>query len=262
METSPRKDGAYHLEELQAKPSSRRTRFILGIVLLLFFLLLLVAVYLKSPYAKIRAIAVKGATGLSASMLISDAQIKVGENLFLVSGSAVSQRLTEDFPIIKRVVLSRNLLQQSVQLVVEEKKIAGILDSGGSLYRLLSDGTVLDRDQEAVGINLPIITTVKPLTVNLGSPVNDPSVILLCHELSSIPASYLNSFSEFHLQPWQGTTAILAYSKDGFEVRMPIASLVSSLKLYLSIHAKLLQLHRKPGLIDLFNSHTGIYTPF
>ncbi len=250
------------MDDSQTKANSGRGRWILGSILLLFFLLLLVAVYLKSPYAKIRTIQVQGATGLSSSMLISDAQISVGENLFLVSGSAVQERLTEDFPIIKRVIMKRNLIQQNVDLLVVEKKIAGILDSGGSLYRLLSDGTVLDRDQEAVGINLPIITTVKPLAVNLGSPVNDPSVILLCHELSSIPAFYLSSFSEFHIQPWQGSTAILAYSKDGFEVRMPLTSLASSLKLYSSIHAKLLQLHRKPGLIDLFSSKTGLYTPF
>ena len=257
-----RKEVASKLEATPAKQTSLRFRWILGVILLVFFLLLMAAAYLQSPYAKVRSVVVQGASDMSSSMLVNDTKIQIGENLFAVSGQTVAQRLLEDFPIIKSVTMHRELLQQRIVIVIQEKKIAGILESGGVLYRLLSDGTVLDRDPEAVGINLPIITTTAAVTVNLGSQVGDPSVIQLCQELSHLSPAALSSFSELHLEPWQGSTAILAYTKDGFEVRMALNALRSSLLLYDSIHSKLLQLHMQPGLIDLFSSKTGIYTPY
>ena len=238
-----------------------RFRWLLGIGLLVLFLLLLAAVYLESPYVKVRSVVVQGATGLS-NQLIADVNINAGANMFTVNSRLVANRLLADFPILKTVSVRRNLIRQQIIIVVQEKKVAGLLDSGGVLYRLLSDGTVIDTDPEGVGVNLPIITTATPLTVNLGVPVSDPDIVTLCQEFIQIPTETLSSFSEFHLEIWRGSTAVLAYGQDGFEVRMPLTSLASSLRLYASIHSKLLQLHRKPGLIDLISNKEGIYTPF
>lgn len=250
------------MDRAQTEQKSTRNRWILGMILLVFFLFLLIAVYLRSPYAKIRSLHAVGAPDLAAGMLFKDVNLSIGENLFTVSGQAVSYRLLADFPILSSVQLQRNILQQSITLVLHEKKVAGILDNNGSLYRLLSDGTVLDQDPAAVGINLPIISSADRVAVTIGERLQNAAVLVLLQQMSQMSANSLDMFSEFHIEPWQGTTAILGYTKDGFEVRMSIDSVAASVRLFLGIHAKLLQMHAKPGLIDLFSSQTGVYTPY
>jgi len=246
----------------EARASGQRRRVIFTLFVMLFFGALLIAVYVRSPFAIVRSVVVTGEQNVPVQSLLRDSGIYVGENLFKVPTQQAQVRLKEDFPILAHVSIARSFLSQVVTIKVNERALAGILAVDGVLYRVLADGTVLDRDPTGVGVNAPIITTSYRLNISLGQPVSVPAIRSLCSQLPALPSFETAQLSELHVEDYQARPTVLAFTRDGFEVRMPVAGLESSLQLYVAIHSKLTASHVAPGLIDLMNSQEAVYKPF
>lgn len=240
----------------------RRRSVVLTAAILVFFLLVLAAAYIESPLSKVRTVRVSGNSGIPSGQLIRDSGIQAGENQFQIPVQGVQSRILADFPIIKSVSIRRNLLSRTVTIQVREKTVAGILEANGTLYQVLADGTVLNRDPAGVGVNLPILSTTLPISVSLGQRIKNPGLLALCRELPSLSPSDLESLSQLSVQPIQGRLSVLAFTRDGFEIEMPIGHLGRSLRLYEAIRKKLGELGVPPGLIDLLTSRTGVYRPY
>ena len=240
----------------------RRHRMTYTIWIVAFFIAVSVAIYIRSPLADIKDITVQGAINLSVADIIQDSGMSVGESLLSVSNAKTTNRLLSDYPILKSVVVNRNFITQTVTIHVKEKTIAGILAAGGSLYRVLTDGTVLDRDPTGLGVSAPIITTFFPVIVSLGERLTDPSLLQIFAQLPYLPAADANQLSELHVEDYQGTQDILAFTRDGFEIRMPTTNMVRSMQLYDVIHQKIQQAHVAPGLINVMNGDEAVYQPY
>ncbi|MCY0874835.1 MAG: FtsQ-type POTRA domain-containing protein [Firmicutes bacterium] len=239
-----------------------RNRIFFTLFILIFFIAVLLVVYLRSPFALVKSVAVQGAQSVSPQEILSDSGITVGENLFQVEPNRTQNRLLEDFPILSAVTVTRSFTQQSIVIRLRERSLAGILAADGSLYQILADGTVLDRDPAGVGASEPIITTAMPVSISLGQRVNNPALLSLCEQLPKLPSAYTSPLSELHIEMYNGSPVIMAFTRDGFEVRMPVTGLAASLRLYYAVHSKLVASHVAPGLVDLMSGQEAVYKPF
>ncbi len=232
------------------------------ILIVIFFLAILFAIYMESPLAKVKSISVSGAVNMESSVLIHDTGIVVGENLYQLPILQAEDRLLSNFPMVSSVSIQRNFLEQKVVIVVRERKVAGLLEANGSFYTILADGTILQKDTTGVGMQGPIISTTSPLTLSLGSKVTDPGLLALCSQLPTIPQSERAELSELHVQTVAGQQEIMAFTRDGFELLLPLHQLARSLQLYQSIHSKLISMGLAPGIINFISSGQGVYQPY
>ncbi len=242
--------------------TTRRRRMAFAAWIIVFFVGISIAVYIRSPLAKVKAIVVQGAVNLSVSQILNDTGITVGESLFQVPATSAEHRLLADYPILYQAVSKRNFISQKVIISLREKVVAGILAVNGTLYRILTDGTVLDKDTTGVGVSAPIITTSSPVSVSLGEKLTDPSLLSICSQLPGLPLSVAQQLSELQVENFQENAVILAFTRDGYEIRMPVQGIAGSMALYEDIHQKLLRQHIAPGLIDVMNGHTAVYQPY
>ena len=248
------------LAELPSRAHKRRALH--AVFVIIFFLAVSIVVYVRSPLALVRTIHVSGASDIPTPFILRDTGIAVGQNLFELSVGDAAQRLLADFPVLKSAVIARNFLSQSVSIRLQERAIAGILVAQGNLYEVLADGTILTQDSAGYGINRPLITTTDRIQVSLGTKLTDPSLLAVCKQLPLISDRDLSQISELHVMSFQGEPSILAFTKDHFEIRMPIDGIASSLRLYDAIHQRLIHQHAAPGLVNLLGGGMGVYQPF
>lgn len=232
------------------------------ILIMIFFLAVLFAIYMESPLAKVKQIAIIGSGNIESTVLIRDSEIVVGQNLYQMPILSIENRLLTDFPMLDRVNIKRNFMEQKVIIDVKERKLAGLLEADGSFYTILADGTVLQKDTTGTGIQGPIISTTAPLSISLGSKVTDPGLLALCAQLPEVPQSERASLSELHVQTLDSQEEIVAFTRDGFELFIPLHQLVHALHLYQAIHAKLIAMGVAPGIIDFISSGQGVYQPY
>ncbi len=243
-------------------PANYKRRITYTLLILIFFILVLFAIYIRSPLATVKTVRVTGAADIAAALLIRDTGIKDGQNLFKVPVAGAQQRLLADFPLLLSARIERNFLRRSVTIVVVERSVAGLLEANGGFYTVLADGTVLENDSAGVGVNKPILSTSQPLSISLGSKLQNSGLLSICRQLPGIPSAEVAQLSELHVEPMNGRLSILAFTRDGFEIRMPISHIRASLALYDAIRRKLALLHVGPGMVDLISSQNGVYKPY
>lgn|GEM_PF-6606248 len=246
----------------ETAPINYRRRITYTVLILIFFMLLLFAVYIRSPLATVKTVRVKGAVDIAAALLIHDTGIQDGQNLFKVPTASAQQRLLADFPLLRSARIERNFLKQSVTIVVAERAVAGLLEANGGFYTVLADGMVLENNSAGIGVNKPILSTSQALSISLGSKLQNPGLLSICRQLPNIPSAQVAQLSELHVEPVNGRLSILAFTRDGFEIRMPISHIRASLTLYNEIRRKLALMHVGPGMIDLISNQNGVYKPY
>ncbi len=230
--------------------------------ILIFFMLVLFAVYIRSPLATVKTVRVTGAPDIAAALLIRDTGIQAGQNLFKVPIAAAEHRLLADFPLLRSARIERNFFRRSVTIVVAERSVAGLLEANGGFYTVLTDGMVLENNTTGIGVSKPILSTSQPLSISLGSKLQNPGLLAVCRQLPGVPLAEVAQLSELHVEPMNGQLGILAFTRDGFEIRMPIGHIRASLALYDAIRRKLALMHVGPGLVDLISSKNGVYKPY
>ncbi len=246
----------------QTPEKAHKRRIVFSVFVLIFFLFISFVVYIRSPLARVQKIAVSGANDIATSFILHDTGIAVGQNLFALSPGNAKRSLLSDFPILQNAVITRDFWTRSVSIRLTEHTIAGILVANGNLYEVLADGTILTQDPAGYGVNRPLITTSDHINVGLGMRLTNPSLLAVCKQMPSIPENDLAQLSELHVMMYEGQPSILAFTKDQFEIRMPIHHIASSLALYDAIHQRLINQHAAPGLINLLGGGLGVYQPF
>lgn len=247
---------------VEVATSKRSHRFFYLIFIFLFLLSAAVVTYLKSPLSVVKSIQISGTIDVPASLVARDLGIQVGDNLWQISTATAEHRILSDFPIVQSVDVTRSFVTQTVRVVITQKRLVGILDANHTFYQILSDGTVLTQDPTGIGANAPILSVTGNLSVSPGMRVTNPGLLALCHTIENVPAGLISPFSEFNVEPYLGKLAIVGYTKDHFEVLLPIDRLAAALQMFEAIHAKLLSSKVAPGLIDLISSQEGVYKPY
>ncbi|MCY0869069.1 MAG: FtsQ-type POTRA domain-containing protein [Firmicutes bacterium] len=239
-----------------------RVRAVSAVLVVLFFFVILFAVYVQSPLAKVQAVRVRGASDLTRSELLADAGIHVGQSLLELAIAAAKRRLLRDFPVLSSVRIESDGWTRVVTIRVTQRPLAGLLAASGSLYQVLQDGLVLQKDPTGVAADVPIISTGFTIDVSLGQVLDNSALIALCEQLPGIPRGDLADIASLHVVDQAGTYGVEAFTDDGFLVSMPVRNLLRSLKLFLAIHSKLVAHDIAPGVITILSDGRGTYQPF
>jgi cell division protein FtsQ len=227
-------------------------------LIVLFFFILLIAIFLESPLSKIRSITVSGASQVQVRDILNDSGLEVGESIWKVHGGEVEQRILSKLPLIQKVDVQTHFLTGHVELAVAEKSFAAVYISNAKLFRVLNDGTIFDQIPLGSAIDKPIISADKMEEVNVGEKLQNPQLITLCGEIDKLPPSILQMVSEVHVNTDDTWTVFM---KDGNEVILPSGTLEKNLKPYPDYKKQLEDKKMPPGTIHIYNG-TPVYHPY
>lgn len=230
-------------------------------LILIFFAVIAGVAYMRSPFSEIQSVRVAGAADLSAGQILQDSGVRAGENILKVSAAAVANRLLADFPLLSAVTVRRDFFRRAVVISVRERRLAGILAADGALYEVLANGVVVGRDPSGAGVNRPIITIAAPLSISLGARVTQPDLLSVCRQLPAVAPADQASLSSLDVDG-AGPGTLLAFTRDGFEIRMPVANLARSLRLFYAVHQRLVAARVAPGLVDIMANGQALYKPY
>ncbi|SHF49556.1 cell division protein FtsQ/DivIB [Ornithinibacillus halophilus] len=213
------------LKQARKKKANRRLIFYLSI----FFFLVSIIVYLQTPLSHIKTITVNGNSFMSEEQVLTQSEISIGKNIWMVDLEASSNKLTEN-PIIKKVEVSRNLPWGITIEVLEHEHVA-YFERDNQYYPLLSNGTIISTNE----ISTP--DGYAPIMINF---TEDEYLYRMTEELNLLSTSILDLISEIHWNPSEGMkNKILLYMNDGFMVEGTIRGFSDKMNVYPSIVSQL-----------------------
>ena len=111
----------------------------------------------RSPLVHARTIRVHGASHLTRSDVLGEAQIAVGVNVFMLDARAAERRLEAD-PWVADATISKHL-PSTLVVDIQERSPVAVMESAGLLRLVAGDGTLLDA--AAQGVSLPLIASAE-----------------------------------------------------------------------------------------------------
>lgn len=207
-------------------------------LLFLFFSLIAIVVYVKSPLSHVKNIIVKGNEEYSNNEILEKAGITKKNNIWQIKGQVIAAEL-ERLQEIKKASV-KILWPNSVIIQVKENKRMAYLKRDALFYPVLDNGTVLSNGQSNLPVNAPVL-----IDFNEGTVLSEMVI-----ELKELPEEILNSISEIRYTPNKTDKYhISSYMNDGFEVSATIRSYADKMSHYPSIISQLD--FNKKGIIDL-----------
>lgn len=197
--------------------ASRRARWLALAAVLILSQVALVHWLATSPRFAITHVEIAGLSQLSDAEVRAAAGIEAGQNLFRLDPEAVALRL-QRLPRVRRVDVIRSLPNR-VTLLVEERRPFALAVSGGRLYWLDEEGTVLGPELRAVTPELPVLTGFGRSGSGDGTPSAERSraAVALLRTLLRTAGSLAETVSEIDAGRPDGP---VLYTVDGIEVRL------------------------------------------
>ena len=123
-----------------------------------------------SLFFKINTISVKGDNVYSDKMVTEKSGIEFGSNLFRVSQTKISEKLSKDLPYIEEVTLERKLPDTLIINVKATREVAAIASKGGFVL-IDKTGKVLDKDASILRENVAMLSNVKATEIIEGEKI-------------------------------------------------------------------------------------------
>ncbi|CAJ1001975.1 MULTISPECIES: cell division protein FtsQ/DivIB [Bacillales] len=227
-----------HVKEQRPKRRvNRKLVFLLG----LFFLIILVIVFIRSPYSKVQQIQVYGNDIYPAEQVVKNSGLVIGMQFLNVWESDVRTSL-KPLEGIKDVSVERSF-PGVIRLHVEEyRRVAFWNGPDGSRYPLLENGRVLKQ------VNFANRVVDRPLISSWSAPELLPQ---LAKALAKLSPGVLGEISDITLTPTAyDKQRVTLYMRDGNEVRSVLHKLDSMLNWYPTIAKELPQ--GVKGVLSLF----------
>lgn len=222
------------LKEQRKRKTNRRLIFLISV----FFLLILLIIYFQSPLSHVNKINVGGNKTISDETIIKQSGLTKKTNVWKVNKEETAAKI-KSIPEVKKASVKITFPNSIVIEITEHAKIAYI-SNGKKLYPVLENGKVLNKQQDNLVTNIPILTDFKK-----GNILNE-----MVEQLQQLPEEILNSISEIHYDPKKTDNYhITLYMNDGFEVSATMRTLASKIIYYPSIVSQLNP--NVKGIIDL-----------
>lgn len=155
--------------EQQRRRANRRQRFFHAVGRILFIGILVAAAILAlTIFFKVNTISVEGAMRYSAEEIVTNMDVREGDNLYLWNKVKVSNALMERLPYLESVQIRRHL-PDTLVVTVTECTAAVAVPSDGGYYYLSRYGKVLE--QNAADGGLPVVTGVTLTDVQPGQVI-------------------------------------------------------------------------------------------
>ncbi|KYD08152.1 cell division protein FtsQ/DivIB [Heyndrickxia sporothermodurans] len=222
------------LKEQRKRKTNRRLILLISV----FFLLILLIIYFQSPLSHVNKIKVEGNKTISDESIIQKSGLSRRTNVWKVNKEETAAKV-ESIPEVKKASVKIVFPNSIVVNITEHAKIAYI-SNGKKLLPVLGNGSVLNKQQDDILTNIPILTSFKK-----GKFLNE-----MVDQLKQLPDEILNSISEIHYDPKKTDNYhITMYMNDGFEVSATMRTLASKIIYYPSIVSQLDP--KEKGIIDL-----------
>lgn len=226
-------------QQLPKRRSNRKLLFLL----VLFFLSVLIVIFIRSPYSKVREVQVYGNDIYTKEQIAKSSGIVPGMQFLNVWEKHVGQNL-KPMEGISDVTVTR-VFPGVIELHVSEyKRVAFWTSPDGNRYPLLENGTVLKQ------IDFSDRVVDRPLIRSWASPELLPQ---LGKALETLSSAVLSEISDISLTPTAyDKQRVTLYMRDGNEVHSVIYQLAKKLVWYPSIVKELP--HGDKGILYLLES--------
>ncbi len=150
------------VRSINKKKMSRRRKLKKHILTILLAVVVMCVglVLVFSLFFKINTVTISGDKVYSDKMVTDKSGIEIGENLFKINETKLSEKLSKDLPYIKSVTIERKLPDTIIINVTAAKEVAAITTKKG--FVLLDEtGKVLDKNASILKENVAVINNVK-----------------------------------------------------------------------------------------------------
>lgn len=209
------------LKEHRKKKANKR----LIIYMSVFFLLILITIYLQSPYSEIKKVTIKGNYYVEENIIIQKSELTPGKSMWGFQSHFIEKRLNE-LPYIESTDVTR-ILPNEVVIQVKEFEPAAYIKKDNGFIPVLQNGETL-----------PIISN---RTLRLDAPIivgfneKKGEVKLIADQIDRLPTTINRRISELHKEKLNGQSLIKVYTTDQFIVIAPFKQFSEKMMLYPSI---------------------------
>lgn len=144
------------LKAKQRKKRRRKKQAVAVLVLIITVSIITLAVLSLTVFFKTNEIKINGSNTYTAEEIISAAEISIGDNLFLLSESKISQRLQKKLPFINEVKLEK-ILPDKLNIKIKETQEEILFANGTKMYSADKSGKII-KEYTAVPENIIMVT--------------------------------------------------------------------------------------------------------
>lgn len=217
----------------------RRLAQRMGIVIGLFTVVLVVALYFATPISHISTIKVTGNQALSVNQLSAMTGIKRGNSIYKVRGreKAIAKRVVAKNARIKQIRLS--ITHMNVLTIhVSEYRTAGYVPANGYYRVALESGVVTNEHQTQPTGSYPVYDKFNSQT----------KLAAMIKQYAKLPQKIKSGISEIQFKPSKANPErIHLFMNDGNEVYASLSTFATKMAYYPSIAAKM----KTSGVVNL-----------
>lgn len=233
-----------NVKKIRNKRLYRRLTLIISI----FMIAILIALYFVSPLSKLGAITVSGNQDIASQNIIQQSHLVKGDSLWgqFNDRKLCEEKIERQLPRVKKASISLSGLN-SFKITVEEYKVVALEASNGEYHPILENGKILSEKTSAPESDLPIFANFK-----------DQSIIKnLMDSYNQLPENIKENISEIRYSPSKVNKELVnLHMKDTNIVIVNISQMVEKMAYYDKVASQM----EKHGTIDM---EVGIFSyPF
>ncbi|WP_062197773.1 cell division protein FtsQ/DivIB [Massilibacterium senegalense] len=209
------------LKEHRKKKANRRLLLYMSI----FFLLILLTIYLQSPYSEIKKITIKGNYYVNEGLIIQKSGLHSGKNMWGFQATFIEKRVNE-IPYIETTTVSRKLPNE-IRIIVKEFEPTAYIKGDKGFIPVLQNGETLPSiSNRSLKLDAPII---------VGFNEKKEDVPLVAEQITKLPTTINRRVSEIHRIEVNGQVLLKVYTTDQLIVIAPFSDFAEKMMLYPSI---------------------------
>ncbi len=210
--------------------------------LFLFFILIAIIAYLKSPISKVTEIEITGENLLLTKDIYDKANIQQNMQYFFIKTSTLEEKLLE-LREVNKVKVSKEFPGKLKIEITEFKPIAVLLLKSENIVPLLENGFLLENNSQY--FNLPLITKWQ----------DEELLPILAEQLKGIEPDVFEQISEIQQNPQASNQhRVLIFTKEGYKIHTSLDYLSKKLNLYPTIIDNLSEKESNIGELYLLES--------
>lgn len=233
-----------NIKKIRNKRLYRRLTLIISI----FVVAIVIALYFVSPLSKLGAITVTGNQSVDSQKIIQQSKLVEGDSLWgqFNDRKIYEEKIERQLPRIKKASISLNGIN-SFKIAVEEYKIIALESSNGEYHPILENGKILSEKSSTPESGLPIFANFKDQTI----------IKNLMNSYNQLPENIKQNISEIRYSPSNVNKELVNLQmKDTNVVIVNISQMVEKMAYYDKVASQM----DKHGTVDM---EVGIFSyPF
>ncbi|MBP2635142.1 MAG: ftsQ [Firmicutes bacterium] len=193
----------------------RRRASILALWLGALALLMLVFLFINSPYFVVGSVLVDGNKYITSEEVMRIAGVPEKINIFRLKPTEIKERLTSDLRV-DEVVVERKF-PATIAIHVKERQPLAFVASQYGFVEIDREGMVMAALKNLKQVKVPVVTGVRLGNVYVGDQVNNPGLTNVLTYLSGLDEETLNQLSEVNIK---SPDELVSYTTNSIVIRI------------------------------------------